>query len=543
MQIEPASLFSTSPAFLLATSWSDQVNRALFDNTFAGIHRLTWFDYSLLIPYFFCLVVLSIYGLHRYEVILSYRRGRAKVASQKPAEFAQLPRVTVQLPLYNERFVVERLLETASQLDYPHELLQIQVLDDSTDETHPFTERLVNQYRAQGFPFEYIHRTNRHGFKAGALEEGLRTATGEFVAVFDADFVIPSDFLLRTIHHFSAPKVGVVQTRWSYLNRDYSILTEVQAMLLDGHFVLEHVARAGNDLYFNFNGTAGIWRIETIRDAGGWQHDTLTEDSDLSYRAQLKGWKFVYVPEVECASELPVDMLGFQTQQFRWSKGLTQVAIKLFRQVMASDASWRVKFEAFAHLTPNVSYPLMIAVTALMLPVMIVRFYQGWQQLLLVDVPFMTANFASVIVFYIYAQKERNGGNAWKAARMIPALIAAGVTLTINNTRAFFEALIGHQTEFVRTPKYAINGTEKAKAPAVTKYRSKVGVLPFLELALGCYFLFMVVYAIETYNFLAAPLLSIFVAGYFWAAISKLKFELKNRLAWERARRLAPASR
>ena len=400
-------------ALFLATSWTDQVNRALFDDTFAGIHRLTWFDYSLLIPYFFCLAVLSIYGLHRYEVILGYRRARKRKALiPPPVPFAQLPRVTVQLPLFNERFVVERLLETATQLDYPHELLQIQVLDDSTDETHPFTERLVNEYRAQGFPIEYIHRTNRHGYKAGALEEGLQSATGEFVAVFDADFIIPRDFLLRTIHNFSDPKIGVVQTRWSYTNRDYSILTEVQAMLLDGHFVLEHQARYGNGLYFNFNGTAGLWRIATIRDAGGWQHDTLTEDSDLSYRAQLKGWKFVYLPEVECPSELPVDMLGFQTQQFRWSKGLTQCAIKLFRQVMASDASPRVKFEAFAHLTPNVAYPLMIAVTALMLPVMIVRFYQGWQQLLLIDIPFMTANFFSVIVFYIYAQKERNGGSA-----------------------------------------------------------------------------------------------------------------------------------
>jgi cellulose synthase/poly-beta-1,6-N-acetylglucosamine synthase-like glycosyltransferase len=529
-----------TPAFL-ATSWSDQLNKTFFDTTFAGIHRLSWFDYSLLVPYFACLAVLSIYGLHRYEVILGYRRGRDKVKNQQPQPFAELPRVTIQLPLYNERFVVERLLETAAQLDYPKHLLQIQVLDDSTDETHPFTERLVNQYKAQGCPIEYIHRTNRHGYKAGALEEGLQSATGEFVAVFDADFIIPRDFLMRTIHHFSDAKVGVVQTRWSYTNRDYSALTEVQAMLLDGHFVLEHVARAGNGLYFNFNGTAGIWRLATIRDAGGWEHDTLTEDSDISYRAQMRGWRFVYVPEVECASELPVDMLGFQTQQFRWSKGLTQVALKLFRKIMASDAPARVKFEAFAHLTPNLAYPLMILVTALMLPVMIVRFYQGWQQLLLIDIPFMTANFFSVWAFYIYAQKERNGGSAWKALKMMPALIAAGVALTLNNTRAFFEALAGHQTEFVRTPKYAINGAQKANAPALSKYRSKVGALPWLELGMGIYFLVMVGYAIETYNYLAAPLLSIFVAGYFWAAFAKLHFELKNRLAWQKAQRLAAA--
>jgi cellulose synthase/poly-beta-1,6-N-acetylglucosamine synthase-like glycosyltransferase len=529
-----------APALLLAASWADQINRALFDDTFAGIHQLAWFDYALLIPYFTCLALLSIYGMHRYEIMRTYRKNRSKLNLKTP-HMEQLPRVTIQLPLYNERFVVERLLETVAQIDYPRELLQVQVLDDSTDETHPFTERLVNEYRAQGIPIEYLHRTNRHGFKAGALEEGLKSATGEIVAVFDADFVIPRDFLMRTVHHFADPRVGVVQTRWSYLNREYSTLTEVQAMLLDGHFVLEHAARYGRGLYFNFNGTAGLLRVAMIRDAGGWQHDTLTEDSDLSYRAQLKGWRFVYVPEVECPSELPADMHGFQVQQFRWAKGLTQVAVKLLREILKSDAPRRVKFEAFCHLTPNVSYPMMIAVSALMLPVMIVRFYQGWQQLLLIDVPFMTANFASVIAFYAYAQKERNGGSFWRAMRYMPALIAAGVALTINNTRAFFEALAGRQSAFIRTPKYAITGGQKAKTAIVSKYRSKCGWMPLIELAAGTYFLAMVFYAAETYNFIAVPLLSIFVGGYYWSAFTKLHFELKNRLAWERARRLAQA--
>ncbi|MEZ5353157.1 MAG: glycosyltransferase family 2 protein [Bryobacteraceae bacterium] len=277
------------------------------------------------------------------------------------------------------------------------ELLQIQVLDDSTDDTHPFTERLVAEYRAQGHPIEYIHRTNRYGFKAGALENGLKTATGEFVAIFDADFVIPRDFLRRTVHYFTDSRVGLVQTRWSYLNRYYNLLTEVQGILLDGHFVLEHNARFRSGQFFNFNGTAGIMRRRMIEDAGGWEHDTLTEDSDLSYRAQLKDWRFVYVPEIECPSELPVDTLGFQVQQSRWAKGLTQVAIKLLRRILAADLPWRVKLEAIWHLTPNIAYPLMIVVTMMMLPVMIVRFYMGWQQLLLVDVPLLFATFLSVI--------------------------------------------------------------------------------------------------------------------------------------------------
>ena len=271
---------------IFATNWTQALS---FDDTFAGIHQLGWFDWALLVPYFSILAVLSVYGLHRYETIRTYFKHRKSQAHIPQQRFDQLPRVTVQLPLYNERYVVERLIEEVTKMDYPRDLLQIQVLDDSTDETHPFTEGLVNRYRALGFPIEYHHRANRYGFKAGALQEGLETATGEFIAIFDADFVPPQDFLMRTIHHFADPQVGVVQTRWSYLNRSYNFLTEVEAMMLDGHFILEHGARSRAGLFFNFNGTAGIMRRTMIDDAGGWQHDTLTEDSDLSYRAQLKG--------------------------------------------------------------------------------------------------------------------------------------------------------------------------------------------------------------------------------------------------------------
>ena len=324
------TIFVPIPAFFLAgaPSLSNQLLDALSDNTFVGIHHLEFFDWAIMVPYFAVLAVLSMYGLHRYETIRGYMKHRKRMNSAEPAlRFAELPRVTIQLPIFNERFVVERLLEETAKMDYPRHLLQIQVLDDSTDDTHPFTEELVREYRDSGLPIEYIHRTNRHGYKAGALENGLKTATGELVAVFDADFIPPRDFLQRTIHFFTDPKVGVVQTRWTYLNRGHNVLTEVQAILLDGHFVLEHIARSGGGLFFNFNGTAGILRKSMIQDAGGWQHDTLTEDSDLSYRAQLKGWKFVYAPGVECLSELPVETYGFQVQQSRWAKGLTQVAM------------------------------------------------------------------------------------------------------------------------------------------------------------------------------------------------------------------------
>jgi cellulose synthase/poly-beta-1,6-N-acetylglucosamine synthase-like glycosyltransferase len=535
-------IFISGPAMLLASSSSSAADRlfnALFDDTFSGIHRLVFFDYAIMLPYFAVLVVLSMYGLHRYEMIRGYWKHRKRFHEEAtPAVFAQLPRVTIQLPIYNEQYVVERLIEETCKIDYPRGLLQIQVLDDSTDETHPFTERLVAEYRAAGQPIEYIHRSNREGYKAGALQNGLKTATGEIVAIFDADFVPPVDFLRRTVHYFSDEKVGMVQTRWGYLNRHYNVLTEVQAMLLDGHFVLEHVARSGGNLFFNFNGTAGILRKSMIADAGGWQHDTLTEDSDLSYRAQLKGWKFVYVPTVECPSELPVDTYGFQVQQSRWAKGLTQVAMKLLPTILKAKLPWRVKLEAFFHLTPNISYPLMVIVCALMLPVMIVRFYMGWFQMLLIDLPLIIASFWSVSAFYIVAQRELFP-KSWKRAFLfLPALLAAGVALTIINTRAVIEALIGYQTAFARTAKYNI-GTSKKVALANVKYRRRSGWLPYAELALGCYFLAMVIFAIESYNYLAVPFILLFVCGYFWAGCTTLWEEYQGKVRWQRAQELA----
>ncbi len=414
------------PAFLLAGSFGSQISDALFDNTFQGIHHLEFFDWAIMVPYFAVLAILSVYGLHRYETIRGYMKHRKRLReAEPPVRFTELPRVTIQLPIFNERFVVERLLEETSKIDYPRHLLQIQVLDDSTDDTHPFTEELAREYRDAGLPIEYIHRTNRHGYKAGALENGLKTATGEVVAVFDADFVPPRDFLQRTVHYFTDPKVGMVQTRWTYLNRNYNVLTEVQAILLDGHFALEHIARAGGGLFFNFNGTAGILRRSMIADAGGWQHDTLTEDSDLSYRAQLKGWKFVYAPTVECPSELPVETYGFQVQQSRWAKGLTQVAMKLLPTILRSKLPWRVKAEAFFHLTPNIGYPLMIVVSLLILPVMIVRFYMGWFEMVVIDLPLIAAAFWSISAFYLVAQRELFP-KSWKRSILFLPALAGG---------------------------------------------------------------------------------------------------------------------
>ena len=528
------------PLALLASHRGVHWSRVFAETPFAGIHQMAWFDWAMLIPYFSVLVVLSIYGIHRYDIIRTYFKYRKK-ATQEPSArvFEHLPPVTIQLPLFNERYVVERLIEEVLKVEYPKELLQIQVLDDSTDDTASFAEALVERYRTIGYPIEYHHRNNREGFKAGALQEGLKTATGELVAVFDADFCPPADFLMRTVNYFADPKIGVVQTRWSYINRDYNFLTEVEAMLLDGHFILEHGARSSAGYFFNFNGTAGILRKTMIADAGGWQHDTLTEDSDLSYRAQLKGWRFVYLPGLECPSELPVEMHGFQVQQSRWAKGLTQVAQKLLPAILKADIPKRVKVEAFLHLTPNISYPLMIVVSALLLPVMIVRFYMGVWEMALIDFPLIVASFWSISAFYVIAQRELHPKNWKRSVLLLPMLMAVGVALTIVNTRAVLEALFGVQTSFARTPKYAIG--DRPMNLEVKKYRRRSGWLPYAEIAVGTYFLAMIGFAIDSYNFFAIPFLALFVCGYYWAGFGTLIQEYQGRLRWLKQQKLVAA--
>src|SRR4051794_31904789 len=363
--------------FLLVNSQKGIVHyfkSQFMDRTFKGLYSPNGFDLALLIPYFIVMVILAGYGMHRYALVWMYYRNRKNRTTEPPAKFAELPRVTIQLPIYNEQFVVDRLVESICKIDYPKDKLDIQVLDDSTDETVKVAQAVVERYAALGHPITYIHRTNRSGFKAGALQNGLLTAKGELIAIFDADFVPPEDWLMRVVHHFTDPKIGMVQTRWTHLNRNYSFLTEVEAILLDGHFVLEHGGRSRSQKFFNFNGTAGMWRKQAIADAGGWEHDTLTEDTDLSYRSQLAGWKFKYLQDVECPAELPIEMTAFKTQQARWAKGLIQCAIKDLPFVLKDKSvSRRQKLEAWYHLTANISYPLMIVLSTLLLPAMVIR--------------------------------------------------------------------------------------------------------------------------------------------------------------------------
>ena len=499
------------------------------DHTFRGEYRWNAFDISLLVPYFVVMVILAFYGIHRYQLVWLYYRNKRKASHshEPPARFAEddLPFVTIQLPIYNEQFVVDRLIDACCRIEYPRDRFEIQVLDDSTDETQDAARSIVQRYATgvEGLPPQpifYLHRTNRHGFKAGALEEGLKSARGELVAIFDADFVPPPDWLHRVVHQFTDPGIGMVQTRWTHLNRNYSFLTQVEAILLDGHFVLEHGGRSRAGVYFNFNGTAGMWRRKAIEEAGGWQHDTLTEDTDLSYRAQLKGWKFKYLQDVECPAELPIEMTAFKTQQARWAKGLIQTSKKILPSVFRSKAPLHTKIEAWYHLTANISYPLMIVLSTLLMPAMIIRSYQGWVQMMLIDFPLFMASTMSISSFYLASQRELFPRTWYKTFLYLPFLMSLGIGLTITNTKAVLEALFGIKSAFARTPKYRV--LKKGERSQAKKYRKRLGIVPWIEILIGCYFTATVWYAVSTENYFTVPFLLLFVIGYWYTGLLSL---------------------
>src|SRR5574341_2040179 len=443
--------------------------------------------------YVIVLLVLSVYGSHRYFMAYLYYRHKYRLPAPR-ARFAELPRVTVQLPIFNEKYVVERLVGAVCTLDYPRHRFEVQVLDDSTDETRDIARACVERWTARGVDIHYVHRPDRHGFKAGALENGLALATGEYVAVFDADFVPGPDFLLRTVHFFTDPEVGMVQVRWEHLNRAFSTLTQVQSILLDAHFVIEHTARNRSGRFFNFNGTAGIWRRATIGAAGGWQHDTLTEDLDLSYRAQLAGWKFVFLPEVTAPAEIPVEMNAFKSQQHRWAKGSVQTALKLLPRIFRSELPRAVKKEAFFHLTANFGYLLMIPLAILMPITVAVRVSHGWIEVLLLDLPFFAAATMTVCVFYVASQREV-GATRWQRVKYLPVLMALGIGLSVNQARAVLEALLGHETGFTRTPKLGVQGASGQAAPR--RYKVALNLQPLVELGLAAYFTVAVVWVAD----------------------------------------------
>jgi cellulose synthase/poly-beta-1,6-N-acetylglucosamine synthase-like glycosyltransferase len=470
------------------------------------------------ICYFVVLFGLSLYGLHRYVIVYLFLKNRHR-APDPLGKFEQLPRITVQLPIFNELYVVERLLKSVAALDYPRELLEVQVLDDSTDETVAVAARCVAELRAAGLDIAHVHRTDRTGFKAGALENGLRTCKGEFVLILDADFVPAPDMLRRTVHYFTDPKVGMIQTRWGHLNRTYSLLTRVQAMFLDGHLLLEQTARSRSGRFFNFNGTAGLWRRSCIADAGGWQHDTLTEDLDLSYRAQLNGWRFVFLPDLVTPAELPVDMNGFKSQQHRWTKGSIQTCMKLLPAVWKANLSLVVKLEATAHLTANYAYLLLFFLCILMHPSANDGGYSLWR-MLLVDLPIYISASLPAAVFYVCAQRELHPKSWLREILLLPMVLALGVGLAINNARAVLEALFGHQSEFTRTPKYGIE--RKTQSWKGARYLPMKSLLPLIELAFAGYFTYLLAHAFLENQWLNVAFLAIFQIGFGYVAVCSL---------------------
>jgi cellulose synthase/poly-beta-1,6-N-acetylglucosamine synthase-like glycosyltransferase len=484
--------------------------------------------------YLSVLLGLSAFGIHRYFIIYLFLKNRRK-RIQPVETFRHLPVVTVQLPVFNEYYVIRRLIRGISRLDYPRDRLQIQILDDSTDETREIAASETARLRAKGFDIEYRHRDNREGFKAGALAAGLDSAKGEFVFILDADFVPAPDTLKRAIDHFTDPLVGMVQMRWGHLNRDYSLLTKVQSLFLDGHLLLEQTARSRSGRFFNFNGTAGIWRKSCIADAGGWQYDTLTEDLDLSYRAQLKGWRFVYLPDVVVPAELPVDMNGFKSQQHRWTKGSIQTCKKILPEIWRSRLPLLIKLEATAHLTANFGYLLLVLVCVLILPQSYTT--HGAMYAWLVDLPIFFATSVSIGLFYLVAQTHLNPRGWLRELWMFPLTLALATGISANNARGVLEAIFNHRSEFSRTPKY---GIESERTPMHrVRYLPLKSWLPLVESIFAFYFAFCTWNAAIMGHWLSVPFLMIFLGGFAYVASKSVGFWIQQVAALNPSRSTA----
>jgi len=511
--------------------------------------------------YVVILLMVATYGFHRYILLYLYRKYKHNTYTPI-THFADLPRITIQLPMFNEDTVAQRIINATCLIDYPLDKLEIQVLDDSTDHSADIAKAAVNDWAVKGYPIKYIHRENRVGYKDGALGEGMKTSSGDYIAIFDADFIPPKDILQNVVHYFSDDKIGMVQVRWDHLNRDASLLTKSQAIFLDGHFVIEHTARNRSGRFMHFNGTAGVWRRTCIEDGGGWEHDTLTEDLDLSYRCQMKGWQFVYLPQFCAPAELPPEMIGFKQQAHRWTKGSVQTAIKLLPKVLKSKhLSLGIKVEAFFHLTNTVVYPLMVILTLLMFPTFFGALSpfkpHSWSQYIFSASLFVLAT-CSASMFFMFSQRELFGKEAgWRSLLYMPILMGLGVGISLNNAKAVLEAIWGairkKPSEFVRTPKYGVTGKTRQSyartrqdaaaplgaddlapaAPTPPNFLTlKRLALPIIEIAFGCYMASCIWISVwylcglwpgQTKSGIASlPFLFIFAGGYLYVGMGSV---------------------
>jgi cellulose synthase/poly-beta-1,6-N-acetylglucosamine synthase-like glycosyltransferase len=472
---------------------------------------------ATLLAWALTLVPLCLIGLHRLGLVVArLRMGRVdSPPPPRPIEAPGAPFVTIQLPLYNERRVARRVIEAAAAIRYPRERFEIQVLDDSTDETVDICRDTCEELTRGGVRCHYLHRTDRRGFKAGALAAGLDTAEGSLIAVFDADFVPPPDFLEVTVPQFSRPELGMVQARWDHLNRRESVLTRLQGLLLDGHFLLESAVRHRIGVFFNFNGTAGIWRRRAIDEAGGWSASTLTEDLDLSYRAQLVGWRFAFIESYTVEAEVPQRVRAFRTQQHRWTKGAVQVGGRLAGRVVRSRLPLRTKLEAMFHLYSNLAFPLVLLLSLLLPLSLLARQGLGSMDSFLwwgVDLPVLGMATIPMGLFYLAAEHANRSLGPMSFVRA-PMAMALGLGMSVNNTRAVLEGLAGHPSEFVRTPKV---GENAAGAP---RYSSAITGSGAVEIGIAVYYAATVAWAASHGMLMAIPFLLLFLVGFAYVGL------------------------
>lgn len=452
--------------------------------------------------------MIIIYIKHKYSIPLIPHGTIAK---------STFPFVTIQLPFYNEKQVAKRLIETVCQFDWNVHTLEIQILDDSTDETSEIIQECISDLkrRYDKLPeLKYIHRTHRIGYKAGALAEGLKVAKGEFIAIFDADNLPNNDFLTCNMRYFNDKKIGMVQTRWGFLNANESFLCRAQTLFLNAHFIVEQQARYFGNLLFNFNGTAGIWRKETILDSGGWQFDTLTEDLDLSMRAQLRGWKFVYDNNYIVPTELPNRISAFKSQQYRWAKGAVETGMKILPTIFKSSLPLKVKIAAFFHLTSKSISPALLMLGVLLVPALYIRLESGLLKLFLIDFPIFIAGTGSMSLFYSYAYKHGNKNKGWKDIFTLPMLTSLGIALAVNNSKAFFSALLKRKSAFIRTPKSGSTDALPQEVPH--SYFAALDNTVFIELLLACYSFSALLIAYNMQLYLTLPFLATFFIGYLY---------------------------
>jgi cellulose synthase/poly-beta-1,6-N-acetylglucosamine synthase-like glycosyltransferase len=478
-------------------------------------------EYIYLAIYLFALISLFVYGLNCYVLMLCYRVNRRKAFQERDdlrsRFYSELPasgwpHVTVQLPIFNERYVVRRLIESVCRLDYPKDLLEVQVLDDSTDDTVDIAREVVAEMRTLGIDVSHIRRRDRSGFKAGALREALKTAKGELVAIFDADFLPQPDFLKESLVYFADPAVGMLQTRWGHLNGDYSLLTRAQSIGIDGHFGVEQASRAWSGFFMNFNGTAGIWRKAAIEDAGGWQADTLTEDLDLSYRAQLRGWKLKFAPHVVCPGEVPVTIHAFKSQQHRWAKGSIQTAKKNLGRLFRAELPWLVKIQAFLHLTHYLVHPMMLLVVLTSIPMLQSQWVFDNPALPLLILTLLCLATFGPSSMYVFSQRILY--RDWKGRiKFLPVLMCIGTGIAVNNTKAVLEALFNIRSTFVRTPKYGIK--QRQDSWQEKRYFIPPNSISIIEFVLGVYSLAGFVMFLMFSKYLVSPFLLIYTASFF----------------------------